>query len=301
MGAIQIDGPASYGYDIDLGTFPISDWYYNTADNLLSRVFDPANPFVAGLPGSPPPSDNILFNGTNVDPYGNGTGNYAKVSFCPGKKHRLRLINTSADNTFTVSIAGHPMTVIATDFVPVQPYPVESVYMTVGQRYDVVIDADQPVGTYWLNVTFSKTGVCGSSTNPYPAAIVQYDGAPWWKPSYDGVPPEESYCEDDIRPVPVVTKVAPGASFINGNVNLNQTNALNVTLAVNASVSKVFWQVNSHAINVNWDKPTLEYLLEGGGTAGFAPDSNVIEIPDKSQVWCPSQISRFICLCFHLY
>lgn len=281
-GAIQIDGPASCEYDIDLGVFPISDWYYDTADDLLSRVFDPLNPFTVGIPGSPPPSDNILFNGTNVDPYGFGSGSYAKVIFKQGKRHRLRLINTSTDNTFTISIVGHSMTIIATDFVPVHPYPVESVYMTVGQRFDVVIDANQPVGTYWLNATFSKTGVCGFSINPYPAAIVQYEGAPWLEPEDQGFPPEDTHCADDISPVPVVPRIPPSVSF-----NFNPLNPLNVSLAVNTTVSRVYWEVNGRAINVDWGKPTLQYVINGSDP--FPSDSNIISIPNKTQVWLYSR------------
>ncbi|KAK4210541.1 laccase-2 [Rhypophila decipiens] len=283
VGAIHIDGPASAPYDIDLGVFPISDWYYSPADILLSRVMDPVNPFVAGLPGAPPPSDNIIFNGTNVNPYDpeSSGGKYARVTFTPGKKHRLRLINTSADNTFTISIVNHDMTIIATDFVPVKPHPVKSVYLTVGQRVDVVIDANQEVATYWLNATFSATQACGSSINPHPAAIVQYEGVPWWKPDQVGEPPAESYCEDDVGPVPVVQRaLAPGTlfSFTGGE------NTLDVSLAVNSTVSKVFWAVNNQSINVEWDSPTLGKVLDG---ETLPAEENAIEIPGRSQwsVW----------------
>jgi len=277
VGPIHIDGPASGDYDIDLGVFPISDWYYNSADSLLDRVFNANSPFVPGQPGSPPPSDNILFNGTNINPYGGSGGNYAKVAFTPGKRHRLRLINTSVDNTFTVSIVGHSMTIIATDFVPVQPYPADSVYLSVGQRLDVMIDANQEIGTYWLNATFSSANVCGSSTNKYPAAIVQYDGAPWWLPSDPGSPPRDSYCADDISPIPVISNKPPVAFF-----TANPADTLNVSLAVNTTVSKVYWQVNGSAIDIMWDKPTLQYVLDGNRS--FPKQSNIIELSSKSEV-----------------
>jgi FtsP/CotA-like multicopper oxidase with cupredoxin domain len=282
VGPIQIDGPASYEYDIDLGTFPISDWYYQTADDLLDRVLDPNNPFIAGIPGSPPPSDNVLFNGTNVGPQG-GSGEYAKVSFTPGKRHRLRLINTSAENTFTISIADHSMTVISTDFVAVQPYPTDSVYLSVGQRLDIVIDANQAVGTYWLNATFSSAGVCGSSKNTQPAAIVQYDGAPWWVPDEPGVAPTDTFCADDTSPIPIVTRSAPVALF-----SASPTDTLNVSLEVNSTISRVYWEVNDSSIDVSWEKPTLQYVLESDSV--FPSNSNVIELPSDSQVHRPLHV-----------
>jgi hypothetical protein len=72
-------------YDIDLGPFPISDWYYPSADKLLMRASDPNNPFTPGSPGSAPSSDNLFFNGTNINPHGPG-GAYAKVVLTPGKR-----------------------------------------------------------------------------------------------------------------------------------------------------------------------------------------------------------------------
>jgi len=281
VGPIQIDGPASCEYDIDLGPFPISDWYYSTADKILDRVSNPYKPFVAGVPGSPPPSDNILFNGTNVNPYSgaSGGGSYAKVVLTSGKRHRLRLINTSADNTFTISIVGHSMTVIATDFVPVRPYPADSVYLAVGQRLDVVIEANQAVGTYWMNATFSSAAVCGSSKNPHPAAIVQYEGAPWWAPGDPGSAPRDSFCSDDVSPVPVVQKRAPDALFSGSHMD----GELNVSLTINSTVAKVYWRVNDSAIDVAWSEPTLQYVLENNYSS-FPSNSNVIQLPGNNQV-----------------
>ncbi|KAK2073255.1 hypothetical protein P8C59_007547 [Phyllachora maydis] len=175
LGSIVIHGPASANYDIDLGPFPISDWYYSGVDALLTRVNDPNNPFVPGFPGAPPNADNLLFNGSNVNPQGPG-GTYAQVTLTPGKLHLLRLINPSVENTYTVSLVGHSFTVIATDLVPVQPTTVTSLFMAVGQRYDVIINASQPVASYWFNAT-SSSGPCGVVNNPSPAAIFSYSGS----------------------------------------------------------------------------------------------------------------------------
>ena len=93
VGPIVINGPASLPYDIDLGPFPITDYYYKTADELVE--FTKIN--------GPPASDNVLFNGTNVHPV-TGAGKYAVVNLTPGKRHRLRIINTSVENHFQVYV-----------------------------------------------------------------------------------------------------------------------------------------------------------------------------------------------------
>ncbi|CAK7232975.1 hypothetical protein SEUCBS140593_008445 [Sporothrix eucalyptigena] len=285
-GSIRINGPASLNYDIDLGPFPISDWYYASADQLLDRVSSTNDPFVAGQPGASPPSDNLFFNGTNINPLNPSQGAYATVSLQPGKRHRLRFINPSVDNTYTVSIVGHQMTVIATDFVPVDAYTTSSLFVGVGQRYDVVIDASQAVGNYWINATYSNTHVCGSSVNPFPAAILHYEGAPVYKPGHNyagatglpttlGTAPPDSLCADNTDFVPIVSRTAPLSQF---EPDAQDT----LPVALKTVGSRVFWTVNASAIDVNWDKPVLQTLDDSyshnyGGSAVNLPIFNASE------------------------
>lgn len=274
-GSILINGPASLPYDIDLGVYPISDWYLGAADQIQLRVNDPNNPAVPGAPGAPPPSDNILFNGSNINPNGAG-GKYNKVTLTPGKRHLLRLINPSVENTYTVSLVGHQMTVIQTDFVPINSFTTSSLYLGIGQRYDVTIDASQAVGNYWFNVTFSNTGGCGTSVNPSPAAIFSYQGAPNALPLSTGTRPTDSLCSDEYGFVPIVTRTAPIASFTPTADNLP------VTFVVNTTASQVNWEVNGSAIDVQWDKPILEYVLQGN--TSYPRAENLIQVPNSNVV-----------------
>jgi len=282
-GSIQIDGPASLPYDIDLGPFPISDWFYGSADQIQLRVANATSGFIPGVPGAPPPSDNVFFNGTNINPRGEG-GEYAKVRITPGKRHRLRLVNPSVDNTYTVSIVGHQMTVIETDFVPIQAYTTDHVYMAVGQRYDVIIDARADVGNYWINASFSSVIQCGQSRNPHPAAILHYDGAPDTLPKDQGAKPTDTFCADNLDYVPIVPRKAPLELFT------PEQNNLQVALEVDTRISRVFWTINSSAIDIDWEKPTLQYLQ--GGNSSFPRDANIIKVPSTVEVRISSRPRR---------
>ncbi|KAL1876353.1 hypothetical protein VTK73DRAFT_9532 [Phialemonium thermophilum] len=199
----------STSYDVDLGPFLISDWYYGSADQMMSRISSATEPFIAGQPGSPPESDNVLFNGTNVDPHGMRGGRYAHIHVTKGKRYRIRLINASVDNSFTISIVGHKMEVVHTDFVPVRPYHTDHLFLAVGQRYDVVIDAEADISNYWLNATFSETGLCGRSRNQNPAAILHYEDAPdpdHELPQEPGERPEDARCLDSLAYEPVLDR-----------------------------------------------------------------------------------------------
>ncbi|KAI1125456.1 multicopper oxidase-domain-containing protein [Nemania abortiva] len=264
FGSIVINGPASLPYDIDLGPYPINDYYLATADDLVIETqHTPA----------PPLSDNVLFNGVNVNPGGRG-GAYSRIVLTPGKRHRLRLINPSVEHNYQVSIVGHDMTVIATDLVPVNAFTTSNVFLGVGQRLDVTIDASQKPGVYWMNVTLPAANLCGTSHNVLPAAIVQYSSVPNDIPTNPGTVPPNPGCRDSLDYVPVVTRQAPLDQFTFGVQN---------TLDVSLETSPlVVWKVNGSSINVNWDRPIIDYVLKGN--TSYPPSENAV-IVDQKDVW----------------
>ncbi|KAL1874014.1 hypothetical protein VTK73DRAFT_568 [Phialemonium thermophilum] len=264
VGTVQINGPASLPYDIDLGVFPISDYYYDTADNLVEFTKN----------NGPPPSDNVLFNGTNIHPV-TGQGKYATVTLTPGKRHLLRLINLSVENHFTVSLVGHDMTVVAADFVPVNAFTTDNLFLAVGARYDVTIDASKAVGNYWFNVTYGGNGFCGLSNNPNPAAIFRYSGAPNALPTDQGKTPVDSLCNDNLNLTPVVPR-----SVQTGNFRPDPSNTLPVHLDLTGSPLFV-WKVNGSAINVDWGKPVVQYVMEGN--SAFPTSENIISLNNANQ------------------
>lgn len=266
-GSIVINGPASLPYDVDLGVFPITDWYHGAADTISQQL--------AHGTGAPPPSDNVLFNGSNINPAGTG-GQYYKVTLTPGLRHRLRLINPSTENTFTVSLVDHHFAVIATDFVPVNSYSTSSIYMGIGQRYDVTFTANQAVANYWFNVTYSGTGACGSSNNPHPAAIFSYVGAPSGLPTIAGTAPADTYCADTLGYLPVVPRNVSHPTFPN-----NLPGGLNVTFNA-ADDPTVFWNVNGNSMQVTWGTPTLEYVLNKN--TAYPVRENIVSIATANVV-----------------
>jgi FtsP/CotA-like multicopper oxidase with cupredoxin domain len=99
MGTIKINGPASLDYDEDLGTFPITDWYTDSSyqAGFKSEV------------GGPPKAKGALINGKMKSaPGATGIGAYENVKIVKGKTYRLRLINTSIDMGYKVSLDNHP-------------------------------------------------------------------------------------------------------------------------------------------------------------------------------------------------
>ena len=121
VGPIVINGPSSANWDIDLGPVTITDWFHTPAftEYFTQRIFGAA----------PGPADNGLINGKNML---NESGSYSEFTFVPGKKHRIRLINTSTNTHFKFWIDQHTMTVQAADFIAIQPYETEVLNIAIG-------------------------------------------------------------------------------------------------------------------------------------------------------------------------
>lgn len=267
-GSILIYGPTSDNYDVDLGVFPISDYYYQTADKIVEQVLH--------VPGAPS-SDNVLFNGTAPHPV-TGAGTRAVVTLQPNKKHKLRLINPSTENHFQLKLQNHSMTVVATDFVPVTPKTVDSLFLGVGQRYDVIIDTTgKPAGSYWFNATFGGGGACGLTLAGKPAAIFRYQGSPNVNPPNTiNTEPADHNCLDDISYSPVVSRTVPTTNF-------PVTDANTLPIEFNFAPNLLTWRVNGSAIDVNWNKPIAEYVLSGN--TSYPEQHNVDIINGNSNTW----------------
>lgn len=61
-----------------------------------------------------------------------------------GERVRLRLMNPAGQTTFRVALAGHAMEVVHADGRPVEPVRVDALLIGMGERYDVIVQADNP-------------------------------------------------------------------------------------------------------------------------------------------------------------
>ncbi|EXC03754.1 hypothetical protein L484_000972 [Morus notabilis] len=62
----------------------------------------------------------------------------------------LRIINAALNNQLFFKIANHTMTVVAIDASYTDPYETDVIVTAPGQTVDVLIKADQPVGSYYM-------------------------------------------------------------------------------------------------------------------------------------------------------
>lgn len=277
-GPIVIYGPASSNYDVDLGSYTINDWYYQTAYQI-NDAFDVE--LQQGQPG--PPGDTILINGTNQSP--SGTGSYNKVTMTKGKKYRLRLVNMSLDNNIRVSLDGHPFQVISSDLVPVKPYTTNWVMLAIGQRHDVIITANQTSGNFWFRAEVATD--CSSANNYYGRSVFTYADATYAVPTTSAAT-APTVCKDESPLVPWVQNSVPSSDFANQVQDLEVD--INVEQVTTNGQNVVVWGVNLTAINIAWDMPTLEYVKQGN--ASYPKAYNLIELPTSGIVSRPPLPTR---------
>lgn len=89
------------------------------------------------------------------------------------KKYRFRVIGASALYPLRVSVDNHDMTVVASDGYDIDPWVVESFIIQPGERYDFILDANQPIGNYWIRGESLEHDVKDHTVE----AVLHYNGA----------------------------------------------------------------------------------------------------------------------------
>lgn len=262
FGPMVIYGPRTKPYDIDLGPILLSDWYHDEYFDLVEETMKPG--------GGPVVSDNNMINGkANFDcstlPAQNNApchskAGIAKFKFQRGKTHRLRLINTGSEALQRFSIDGHTMTVIANDFVPVEPYDTKVVTLGIGQRTDVLVKANGKLNAYWMRSNISTT--CSLAKNPLAYAAIYYDGAdsskeprsqPW------DIPDPGTCANDDLAITKPFMKRRP--------VEPDLTHDMEVKVFRNES-GTTLWSLDGVSFRGNYNSPTLLMSVLGNHTFG---------------------------------
>ncbi|GAB4833908.1 hypothetical protein Ancab_032155 [Ancistrocladus abbreviatus] len=95
-------------------------------------------------------SNAYLINGQPGDLYPCSSNGTYKIQFVRGKTYLLRIINAALNNELFFKIANHKMTVVSIDAAYTEPYRTDVILVAPGQTTDVLVKADQPIGSYYM-------------------------------------------------------------------------------------------------------------------------------------------------------
>jgi hypothetical protein len=264
-------------YDVDLGPVLLSDWYHGEYYDIVESIMAPGASGMAI-------SDTVLINGKGVfdcsslaandtTPCDSNAG-LSQFRFRRGQVHRLRLVNTGAEALQRFSIDGHTMTVIANDFVPIEPYETEAVTLGIGQRADVLVVADGDASSYWMRSEIPDR--CGNSNNPQGLAIIFYDEA-----------------DETLEPQSTARNATGPAACANDDLSITEpllvmplpepdlTLHMNIALFRNES-NNTLWSLNDVSARGNLNSPTL--LMAGLGNRTFEEEWNIVNTGNARSV-----------------
>ncbi|CAA7270037.1 unnamed protein product [Cyclocybe aegerita] len=230
-------------YDVDDASTVISlgDWYHKAAPGI-QEVYLRGN-------HEPVPDCGTI----------NGVGRYvggpavprARINVVQGQRYRFRVVNLSAYGQFTFSIEGHSLTVIEVDGINHVPKTVDGFEIYAGQRYSVVVHANQPIRNYWVRAPMELQHHSDNDNldeeNNY--AVLHYAGAPSGEPTTrarDGV--DNLLREHELAPLE--NPGAPG-----GSAPADRVIDLSFTRSTNNNQLK--WTING----IQYHSPTVPTLL----------------------------------------
>ncbi|KAG6831709.1 hypothetical protein H0H87_004366 [Tephrocybe sp. NHM501043] len=137
----------------------------------------------------------------------------AVINVEAGKRYRFRLIGLSCDAPFNFTIHDHNMTVIETDGQYTHPLHVDSLWVYAGQRYSVIVKADQPINNYWIRADPMATRGHAGFDNGRNSGILRYIGAKEEDPTTDGIS-TQPLNEDDLQSL--INPKPPGKPELGG-------------------------------------------------------------------------------------
>ncbi|KAI9511057.1 laccase 1 [Russula earlei] len=198
---------ALYNIDNEYTVITLGDWYH-AVSSAMSQF------------------SSTLINGKGRYPGGPQNVPLAVVNVQSGLRYRLRLVSISCDPAYKFSIDKHQLTVIEVDGNNVKEVVVDSLDIFAGQRYSVVLYANQASAAYWIRALPNAEGQnFAGFTN---VAILRYVDArvpdPPTDPNVDIPRSLLPLNETDLHPLfPTPVPGPPCRGCADYNFNLNVT------------------------------------------------------------------------------
>lgn len=124
----------------DERTVVLSEWFHQNRFSMESYFLGPNFTLI-------PEADSVLVNGRTIHNTSSIVSpclGYSVINVEKGKTYRIRVIGASTFRTFGFGIAGHRLRIIEVDGALVEPYDIDHLEVSAGQRYSVLVTMDQP-------------------------------------------------------------------------------------------------------------------------------------------------------------
>ena len=144
-----------------------------------------------------------------------------------------------------------------------------------GQRYDIIFEANQKVGNYWMRAV-PAAGCSVNNNADGIRAIVRYQGAnDTFEPTTIPYNITDTECKDETGLIPVLPRNV-------GTLSFGEESDVSV---IQEAGNLIKFAMNGSSLLIDWDNPTL--LLAEKSDPSFPLDYNVITLNGTSDTVCP--------------
>jgi FtsP/CotA-like multicopper oxidase with cupredoxin domain len=276
--------PHSALYD-DEYVLMVSDWFWSDRQLLFDDYMKLKGKDMSEIM-SKPGFESMLANGKWVYPCDDMPTAFKEKHQCVssnaqmheieleyGKRYRLRIVGTMMHHHFGITFDSHSLSVISADGISTKPHTVQSIHMSSGECYDVIIDANHPLGS---NITehdaplrFGLTAKAhhAPSSAKYPLAYLRY------------VPPKHNSQTHTQTQTQTQTQKAQDISVElqhgpdDGAYNITEP-MLNIFKLENLSLKKLQKPTRTLVLNVTNDGP--KYFVNGQSFEG--PSTGILAL-----------------------
>ncbi|KAI0427174.1 multicopper oxidase [Xylaria sp. FL1042] len=227
----------------------LADWYHNQAPYLIEYYQSADNAADGGA--EPIPDTGLLNDGQNVS-----------VSVQPGKTYLLHVINYGNFVGTYLKIKGHNFTIVEVDGVYTEPYTVDLLYLSVAQRYGVLLTTQESSGENFLiqaAVDTSMFDEVPDGYNPNFYGYLVYDSSKPL-PAQDPLPENPDYFDD----LDLVTSSAYTADQVATYDHVDQQFILNLNFSIINNQTRATLNDTTYVPQL---VPTLYTALSAGSNA----------------------------------
>lgn len=196
-----------------------------------------------------------------------------------GKTYLFRVINIGGLTYQTVCFEGHNVTIVAADAVPVDPIVAKCIDINIGQRYDVILTANQAAGAYWIS---SQTQFRPGSPSGY--AVLRYKGAvqPATLPLTQAPQPGSV----DIWPTEFVSQLKLNSAFLQPNGPAKNNSVYEIaTTPVPAATTYLLVNISQPVLN---ETGQIRWAMNNIANLENPPCNNLQSILYYNPNWLPT-------------
>ncbi|KAF9591936.1 hypothetical protein IFM89_010294, partial [Coptis chinensis] len=157
-------------------------WWHAHSSWLRAREWWDANPIdvinEAKRTGAAPNiSDAYTINGQPGDLYKCSSQDTVVIPVDSGETNLLRVINSALNQELFFSVANHQLTVVGVDALYTKPFTTSVIMLGPGQTTDVLINANQSPGRYYIAARAYQSAINAPFDNTTTTAILEYASA----------------------------------------------------------------------------------------------------------------------------